>query len=226
MTYTIEGTPLPIAICKLTEGESIITERGGMSWMSGGMEMKTNTQGGLGKAFGRMISGESMFMNEYTCKTGEGMIAFASSFPGSIIPFEISASNTIIAQKTAFLAATSGVSLSMHFNKKFGGGLFGGEGFIMQKLTGDGTAFVEIDGHVVEYTLEAGQSMIIDTGHLAAMTEGVSLDIQTVKGVTNMLFGGEGMFNTVLKGPGKIWLQTMPAVNLANSLFGYMPKGK
>ena len=223
MRYRIDGTPLPVAICTLDQGEIIITERGGMSWMTPNIDMKTNTQGGIGKAFGRMFSGESLFMNEYTCMSGEGLIAFASSMPGSIIPFEISPTNTIIAQKTAFLAAESTVELSMHFNKKFAGGLFGGEGFIMQRLSGHGLAFVEIDGHCIEYTLQPGQQMLVDTGHLAAMTDTVSLDVKAVKGVKNMFLGGEGLFNTVLTGPRKIWLQTMPVSGLAAQIIPFIP---
>lgn len=223
MRYTIEGTPLPAVICSLEAGETMITEKGAMSWMSANMQMQTNMNGGFGKALGRAFSGESMFMNIYTCIGGPGIIAFASSFPGSIMPIEISAANTIIAQKSAFLAAESTVQLSVHFNRKFGAGLFGGEGFIMQKLTGNGFAFLEIDGHLIEYTLAPGQTLYIDTGHLAAMTDTVSLDIEAVKGVKNMLFGGEGIFNTKVTGPGKVWIQTMPASKMAGAIRPFIP---
>ena len=224
MQYKVDGTPLPVVLCTMEAGETIITERGGMSWMTPNMKMETGTNGGIGKAFGRMFSGESMFINKYTCTQGQGLISFASSMPGSILPFNITPENTIIAQKTAFLAAQSTVELSIFFNKKVAGGFFGGEGFIMQKLSGNGMAFVEIDGHCIEYTLEAGQQMIVDTGHLAAMTSTVQLDVQMVKGLKNIVFGGEGMFNTVLTGPGKIWLQTMPVTNLAQLVLSYGPK--
>ena len=226
MQYKIEGTPMPVVICTINEGETIVTEKGGMSWMTPNMQMNTNTNGGIGKAFGRMFSGESMFVNKYTCTQGEGLISFASSMPGSIIPFEITPEKTIIAQKTAFLAATDTVELSVFFNKKVAGGFFGGEGFIMQKLHGQGTAFVEIDGYCVEYELQPGQQMIVDTGHLAAMEATVQLDVQMVKGLKNIVFGGEGMFNTVLTGPGKIWLQTMPIPNLAGRIAPYIATGK
>lgn len=218
MRYTIEGDNLPVAICTLQDGEQMLTEKGAMSWMTPNMEMTTSMEGGLGKAFGRAFSGESMFMNFYTCRGGEGMIAFASSFPGRIIPLDIRPGAEIVVQKTAFLAAETGVQLNTHFTRKIGAGFFGGEGFIMQRLSGQGTAFLEIDGHVVEYDLLAGQSLLIDTGHLAAMTASVSLDVEAVKGVKNMFLGGEGIFNTRITGPGHVWIQTMPFSKLAGML--------
>ncbi|MDF2538900.1 MAG: hypothetical protein K0S76_1921 [Herbinix sp.] len=226
MKYQIIGEPLPVVTCQVNPGETLITERGSMSWMSPNMKMETSTNGGIGKALGRMFSGDSIFQNRYTAMGGEGMIAFASSFPGSIRAFEISPGNNMIVQKSAFLASEAGVELSVHFQKKLGAGLFGGEGFIMQKLSGHGTAFVEIDGYAMEYVLQPGQSMIIDTGYLAAMTEGVHMEIQTVPGVKNMLFGGEGIFNTVVTGPGKIILQTMPVSNVAQTLRPFFPSAK
>lgn len=215
MRYTIEGDNLPVVICTLSDGEQMLTEKGAMSWMTPNMEMKTSMEGGLGKAFGRAFSGESMFMNTYTCRGGEGLIAFASSFPGRIMAVPIAPGAEIIVQKTAFLAAEAGVQLSTHFSRKVGAGFFGGEGFIMQRLSGQGMAFLELDGHVVEYDLAPGQSLMIDSGHLAAMTAGVQLSVETVKGVKNMVFGGEGLFNTRLTGPGHIWIQTMPFSKLA-----------
>lgn len=226
MIYTIEGTPLPVVICKLQAGECMITERGSMSWMSPNMKMETTSNGGVGKALGRMFAGEALFQNRYTAQGGEGMIAFASSFPGSIVPFNITPQNGIIVQKSGFLAAEAGVELSIHFQKKLGAGFFGGEGFIMQRLSGNGTAFVEIDGHIMEYTLAAGESMVVDTGYLAAMEDTCSIEIVAVPGVKNMLFGGEGLFNTVVKGPGKIYLQTMPVSAVAGSLSSVMPASK
>ena len=173
MRYEILGNSLPVVVCHLNPGEAVITESGSMSWMSPNMQMETNSGGGMKKAFGRLLSGESIFQNRYTPQGGEGLIAFASSFPGSINALEISAGRSMIVQKSAFLAAQEGVELSMHFQKKLGKGLFGGEGFIMQKLSGNGIAFIEIDGYGVEYTLEAGQQMVVDTGYLAAMEEPV-----------------------------------------------------
>ena len=221
MRYSIEGEPLPVVICELESGETMITEKGAMSWMTPNMKMET-VGGGVGKMFGRAFSGESMFQNRYTAN-GNGMIAFASSFPGSIRAFEIGPGKEIVCQKSAFLASTSGVELSVFFNKKVGSGLFGGEGFIMQKLSGQGIAFVEIDGYVKEYTLEAGQELQIDTGYLAAMDVSVKMDIVSVAGLKNKLFGGEGFFNTRVTGPGRIWIQTMPASQMAASLLPFIP---
>lgn len=224
MRYEILGEPLPVAICHVNENETLITEKGSMSWMSPNMKMET-TAGGFGKAMGRMFSGESMFQNRYTAIGGEGMIAFASSFPGTIMAFDITPGNEIIAQKSAFLASEAGVELSVHFQKRFGAGLFGGEGFIMQKLSGTGTAFVEIDGFCKRYDLEAGEQLIVDTGYLAAMTSTVKMDIQSVAGLKNKLLGGEGFFNTVLTGPGTVWIQTMPISAIAGAISGFIPKG-
>lgn len=226
MEYQIYGEPLPVVTCNLEAGETMITERGSMSWMSPNMHMETSTNGGIGKAFGRMFSGDSFFQNRYTAMGGKGMIAFASSFPGSIRAFNISPGNGMIVQKSAFLASEEGVVLSVHFQKKLGAGFFGGEGFIMQRLSGNGTAFVEIDGSAIEYELQAGQKIIVDTGYVAAMTESCQMDIQTVPGVKNMLFGGEGIFNTVITGPGKIILQTMPISSVAGSIRPFIPSAK
>ena len=225
MQYKIQGEPLPVVICTLEAGEKMITEKGSMSWMSPNMKMETTTNGGLGKALGRMFSGESLFQNIYTAEGGEGMIAFASSFPGSIRAIEITPEQGIIVQKSAFLASEEGVGLSVHFQKKMSTGFFGGEGFIMQKLSGKGTAFIEIDGYVVEYELAAGQSIVIDSGYLAAMSESCKMEIQTVAGLKNKVFGGEGFFNTVVTGPGKIMLQTMPISAVAGTLRPYFPSG-
>ena len=226
MRYQIQGETLPVVICELEGGETMITEGGGMAWMSPNMKMETSTNGGVGKAFGRMFSGEAMFQNNYTAVGGAGMIAFASSFPGSIRAFEISPGNEMVFQKSAFLAGEAGVDVSIFFNKKVGAGLFGGEGFIMQKFSGNGTVFAEFDGHVVEYELQAGQQIVVDTGHLAVMTARCSMEIRSVPGVKNMLFGGEGFFNTVITGPGRIWLQTMPISNVAAVLRNYITTAK
>ena len=223
MKYEIKGGAFPIVVCQLTKGEQMITEKGSMVWMTPNMAMET-TGGGVGKMFSKAFSGESMFQNIYTAK-GDGMITFGSSFPGKIMAVEIQPGKNFIVQKSAFLAAEKGVELSIHFNKKAGAGFFGGEGFIMQKLSGRGIAFVEIDGDLVEYELSAGQKIIVDTGNVAGFDSTVSIDIQTVKGVKNMVFGGEGIFNTVLTGPGRIWLQTMPIANVANAIRPFIPTG-
>lgn len=222
MKYEIQGEPMPVVICQLEGGECMITERGSMVWMSPNMKMETGA-GGLGKAFGRMFSGDSIFQNTYTAQGGPGMIAFASSFPGTIRAIEIDPAHPVVVQKSGFLASEEGVELSIFFQKKMGAGFFGGEGFIMQKLSGQGIAFAEFDGHVVEYELSAGQSLVVDTGYIAAMDATCSVDIVTVPGVKNAFFGGEGLFNTVVTGPGHIWLQTMPISNVAAVLRPFFP---
>lgn len=217
MRYEVKGAPLPVAICYLNANESVITENGAMAWMSPNMNMETNA-GGLGKAFGRMFSGEAMFQNRYTAMGGEGMIAFASSFPGDIKVFEIAPGKEMIVQKKGFLASETSVELSVYLQKKLGAGFFGGEGFIMQKLSGNGLAFVEFDGHIEEYDLQVGQSIIVDTGYVAAMEGTCHMEIQTVKGIKNKLLGGEGFFNTVITGPGRVYLQSMPINSVAESI--------
>ena len=225
MQYQIKGDTLPVVICQLEAGETMVAERGSMSWMSPNMAMNTTTNGGIGKAFGRMFSGEAMFQNTYTAQGGHGLIAFASSFPGSIKAFQVEPGQEYIFQKRAFLAGEAGVNLSVHFQKKVASGLFGGEGFILQKVSGNGIAFAEFDGHVVEYDLQPGQQIVVDSGYLAAMEASCKMDIQTVPGLKNMVFGGEGLFNTVITGPGHIWLQTMPISSVAGALRPYIPTG-
>lgn len=223
MKYSIEGKNLPVVICELSPGETMITERGSMSWMSPNMRMETSSNGGLGKALGRMFAGESFFQNRYTAEGGNGMIAFASSFPGEIRAFEITHGRELILQKSGFLAAQDGVNLSVFFQKKFSAGFFGGEGFVMQKVSGQGVVFAEFDGHVVEYDLRSGQSIVVDTGYLAAMDATCTMEIKTVPGIKNALFGGEGIFNTVVTGPGRVYLQSMPICAVANAIRPYIP---
>jgi len=225
MQYNIVGDTLPAVICNLGPKESLITENGAMCWMSSNMKMETTTNGGIGKGIGRMFSGERMFQNIYTAENGPGMIAFASSLPGCIRAFTISPGHDMIVQKRGFLASEMSVSLSVFFQKRFGAGLFGGEGFIMQRLSGTGIAFVEFDGYVVEYDLQPGQQIIVDTGYIAAMDATCQMDIKQVPGLKNVLFGGEGLFNTVVTGPGKVYLQTMPLNHLAASIQPYIVTG-
>ena len=205
--------------------EAMITERGSMVWMSPNMKMETGA-GGIGKAFGRMFSGESMFQNTYTAQGGAGMIAFASSFPGSIRALDIGPGRELVVQKSGFLASEAGVQLAVFFQKKLCSGFFGGEGFIMQKFSGNGMLFLEVDGSMVAYDLAPGQSMMVDTGNLAAMEATCTIDVEMVKGVGNMLLGGEGLFNTKVTGPGRIWLQTLPLSGLAGALAKVMPSSK
>ena len=226
MKYEIKGGELPVVICYLEDGETMITERGSMSWMSPNMKMETTSNGGIGKALGRMFAGEALFQNRYTAMGGNGMIAFASSFPGQIRTWEVGPGNEVIVQKSGFLAAEESVDLSVFFQKKLGAGFFGGEGFIMQKLSGRGTAFLEFDGHVVEYNLQPGQQIVVDTGYLAAMDATCQMDVRTVPGLKNMVFGGEGIFNTIVTGPGRVWLQTMPLSGVAAEILKFMPPSK
>lgn len=222
MQYEIKGGNFPAVVCKLAPGESVITQGGGMSWMSPNMQMQTNGNG-LKKMMGRLITGESMFQNTYTAVNGAGEIAFASSLPGSIMAVNINPQTSYIVQKGAFLASTPGIGLSVYLQKKLGSGLFGGEGFLMQKLTGNGLAFIEVDGSAINYHLEAGQQLIVDTGHVVLMSDTCQMTTQTIKGVKNVLFGGEGLFNTVVTGPGDVMVQTMPTYKLAQSLIPYLP---
>lgn len=219
MEANIRGGALPVVTCKLAKGESIVSENGGMSWMDSGFEMKTSTNGGLMKGLGRALAGESIFMNIYTATEEGAEIAFSSCFPGEILEYDLKPGETIIGQKRSFLCAEQGVDISMHFRKRLGAGFFGGEGFIMQKFTGPGKVYLELDGAVVKKELAAGEKMRVDNGYVAAMTDGVKLDIETVKGVKNIVFGGEGLFLTTLEGPGTVWLQSMPISKLAGLLY-------
>ena len=218
MKYEIKGEPMPVVICQLEGGEAMVTERGSMVWMSENMSMETNAGGSVGKAFSRMFSGESMFRNIYTAMGQQGMIAFGSSFPGSIRALDVTPDAPIIAQKSAFLCSEMGVETSIQFQKKIGAGFFGGEGFIMQRISGFGKVFLEIDGSAQEYYLQPGQSLIIDTSHLVMMDASCTLSIETVKGLKNKVFGGEGFFNTKVTGPGRVMVQTMSVAGLAAAL--------
>ena len=219
MEAKIVGDMLPAVVCKLAKGETVITENGGMSWMDEGIEMKTTTNGGIMKGIGRAFAGESIFMNMYTAEKDNAEIAFASSFPGQILEFDLKEGESIVAQKRAFLCSEKTVDIKMQFRKKLGAGFFGGEGFIMQKITGPGKVYLEIDGSVIKRELVEGEKLKVDNGYVAAMTQDVKLDIETVKGVKNILFGGEGLFVTTVKGPGTVYLQTMPVSKLAGLLY-------
>lgn len=222
MEYHIEGGTLPVVICDITAGESLITEGGAMSWMTNNIQMETVGQS-VGKALGRLISGESLFLNKYTATSATGTIAFASSFPGSIVPLEIRDGFSMVVQKSGFLASEAGVELSTAYKKKISASLFGGEGFFMQKLSGNGTAFVEISGHTHMHELAAGEVLLINTGYLAMMDSTVSMEVEMVKGVKNLFLGGEGIFNTKVTGPGRVWIQTMPIASFAQTISSYLP---
>jgi uncharacterized protein (TIGR00266 family) len=224
ISYRIDGTTLQVVTIQLQPGEVIYSESGGMSWMSGNVEMKTHSGGGLGKMFKRALSGESLFITDFYVNQGAGIVAFASEFPGKIIPFDLGPGESIIIQKDSFMCAEKTVDLDMHFRKRLGTGLFGGEGFIMQRVTGPGLVFAEVDGEVVEYDLQPGQVLKVDTGHLAIMQASVDFDVTLVKGFSNILLGGEGLFLGTLRGPGKVWLQTMPMSKLAAKVAQFIPQ--
>ncbi|MBK8902772.1 MAG: TIGR00266 family protein [Anaerolineaceae bacterium] len=223
MRYEINGTTLQTLDIYLDSGESVFTESGGMAWMKGNVEMSTNTRGGLLKGLARSLAGESLFLTTYTGKAGQSMVTFTPEAPGSIIPVSLGNDESRICQKDAFMVAQDSVSLEIHFRRKLGTGLFGGEGFILQKVTGPGLAWVEIAGEVREYNLQPGETMKVDPGHIAMYEPSVNYEIERVKGVKNMLFGGEGLFLATLTGPGSIWLQSLPLANLASKLMQYMP---
>jgi uncharacterized protein (TIGR00266 family) len=219
--YEIKGENLPVVVCELASNETIVSEAGAMGWMTDNIKMDTNMKGGLLGGIGRALSGESVFLNTFTCIGGRGTIAFPSSFPGKIIARYLNPGETIICQKGAFLAGESAVDLKMHFRKRLSSGFFGGEGFILQRVTGPGMVFLEFDGHIEEYNLMSSEKIIVDTGNVAMFDSSVHFDVQMVKGFKNIFFGGEGLFLTTLQGPGKVLLQTMPIQNLARQLSGY-----
>jgi len=224
MKHEIHGTTMQTVDVWLEQGESVYTESGGMSWMSANIEMETSGKGGLMKGLGRMMSGESFFLTTYRCSSGSGLVTFASEFPGKILPMELAKGQSIICQKDAFMCAQEGVDLAMHFRKKLGAGFFGGEGFIMQKITGPGIAFLEISGELTKYELKDGQTLKVDQSHLAAMDPTVDFDITRVKGLKNIFFSGEGLFLATVKGPGNVWLQSMPLANIAEKIASRIPR--
>lgn len=223
MKYRIFGNPFPAVSIRINRGESIYTQSGGMSWMTDGISMETNTHGGFMRGLGRMFSGDSMFMVTYTAERDNQEINLTAALPGEIHVVEVEPGKSYIAQKGAFLCAQHSVQLDAVFTKKFSSGLFGGEGFVLQRLSGRGVAFLELDGTVCEYNLAPGERLKVDSGNVAYFEEQVGYSVETVKGFKNMLFGGEGLFLTVLEGPGKVWLQTMTASELAYKIVPYIP---
>ena len=223
MEYEITGGSFPIVICTLQKGETIKNETGAMAFMTSGMNMETNTGGGLLKGIGRALSGDTLFLNFFTAESDGEQVGFSSCTPGKIIPIKLDGSNSIIGQKNAFLAAEESVDVDIFFKNKLGTGIFGGEGFILQKFTGNGMVFLEIDGEVIERDLQPGEVLLVDPGHIAAMDEGIDFYIERVQGAKNILFG-EGLFFSKLTGPGKVWLQTMPISKLAESLIPFLPQ--
>ena len=224
MKYEIIGGSFPIVECTLNKGEAMITQSGSMAYMDPSIEMETSTNGGLGKVVGRLFTKEKLFQNIYKATEDNSKIAFGTCVPGSIMAIKIEQGNSIICQKSSFLASYGNIELSTFFNKKIGAGIFGGEGFIMQKISGEGTVFIEIDGSNKEFELEVGQKLVLSTGYLVSMSETCSIDVQTVKGLKNIILGGEGIFNTVITGPGKVIVQTIPLPKLANSIYPFLPQ--
>ncbi len=224
LEYTIDGTTLPVVTVHLTPGQRIFSSSGGMSWMTDAVEMDTNSGGGLGKMFKRALSGESLFIVDYFVNQGRGEVAFAAEFPGQIKVLNLAEGQQVIVQKDSFMCAEKSVDVDMHFRKKLGAGLFGGEGFILQKLTGAGQAFVNFDGEIVEKELAAGEVLRVDTGHVAMFEPTVNFDVQMLRGFKNILLGGEGLFIATLRGPGKVYLQTMPMSKLAARIAQFMPQ--
>ena len=223
MKYEIKGGSFPILECTLNKGESMITQSGGMCWRDPEITMETSSNGGLGKMVGRLFTKEKLFQNIYTADKDGAKIVFGTCVPGSIKAVPITKGKSIIVQKSSFLASYGNIDVSTFFNKKIGVGLFGGEGFIMQKVTGEGIVFLEIDGTEVEFELKEGEQKVLSTGYLVSMDETCSIDVQVVKGAKNILLGGEGIFNTVITGPGKVTVHTMPIARLADSIIPYIP---
>ena len=224
--YEIKGNNLPYVVLNLSKGQQIICESGSMSWRSDNISMDTTSNGGVGKVFSRLLTGEKLFQNKYTANEDNSIIAFSSSFPGAIMAIDIEPGKEIICQKSSFLAGTSNIDVSIHFNKKIGAGLFGGEGFIMQKISGNGKVFIEIDGSMEEKELKEGEKLIISTGHLVMMDSTCKIDVESVGNIKNMFLGGEGVFNTIITGPGKVVMQSMPISKTANMIYPYLPKPK
>ncbi len=216
MRFEIVGDTLPSVIFNLEAGEKLVSERGGMGWMTDNITMSTNAKGGFMKSLGRAFSGDSIFLNTFT-SNGPGLIAFPSSFPGNIIHRHLNG-DALMCQRGAFLVGSEGVNIEVAFHKKLGAAFFGGDGLVLQKISGNGDVFLEFDGNIVSYDLAAGQTMVVDTGNVAMFEPSVTYDVQMVKGVKNMFLGGEGLFVTKLTGPGKIYLQTMPVSDLAGRI--------
>lgn len=224
MDYEIIGGSFPIVECTLKSGHSMITQSGSMAYMDPSITMETSSNGGLKKVVGRLFTNEKLFQNIYTATKDGSKIAFGTCVPGSIMAVRVTNGKSLICQKSAFLASYGNIELATFFNKKIGAGLFGGEGFIMQKITGDGIVFIEIDGSNKEFNLKDGEQLILSTGYLVSMDETCKIDVQTVKGIKNIFLGGEGLFNTIITGPGKVVVQTMPLPKLANSIYPYLPQ--
>ena len=224
MRYEIIGKTVPAVEFTLNRGESIYSQRGGMTWQTDGINMKTNARGGVMKSLGRMFTGESIFMNTYTANVDGAKVAFATTVPGDIVSVNVGENNGFTVQKSSFLCAEPGVDMSIAFTKKFSAGLFGGEGFVLQKAKGNGMLFLEVDGDPVERILAPGEVLKVNTGNVVGFESTVSYEIETVKGLGNIFLGGEGLFLTKLVGPGRVIIQSQNFGDFAGKILGMMPK--
>ena len=227
MQHEIIGSAMPVLEMHLAAGESIVAVSGELSWMTSTIDLTTTTQfgggGGFLGTFKRVVGGGSLFMTQYSARGGDGTVAFATKLPGHIVPIEVSAGQTYMIHRHGFLCATPGVELSVGFQQSLGAGIFGGDGFILQKLGGQCQAFVELGGEIVTYDLAPGETLRVHPGHVGMFETSVRFDITRIQGIRNMLFGGDGIFLAALTGPGKIWLQTLTVANLAHALAPYLP---
>jgi uncharacterized protein (TIGR00266 family) len=224
--YEIIGTTLQAVVLTLQPGQVVYSEAGAMSWMDYHVNMEAKTGGGLGKMLGRLFTGESLFVVDYEATGSPGRVAFSNDFPGKVVPIQLAAGQSIVVQKDSFMCAEKSIQMEVHWQKRIGAGLFGGEGFLLQRLTGPGMFFAELDGEIVEETLQPGQTIKVDPGHVAMFEPTVEFEIEMVRGIKTILFGGEGLFVARLRGPGRIWLQTMPMANLVGQIVRYLPKAQ
>jgi uncharacterized protein (TIGR00266 family) len=226
MDHRIVGTTLPVLELQLATGESVIAVSGELSWMSQSITLETAPHlgsGGIGGLFKRVIGGGSLFMTRYTAEGAPGLLAFATRMPGSILPIDVSPGNDYLIHRQGFLCGTDGIDVSVGFQQSLGAGIFGGDGFLLQKVAGSGQAWIELDGEVVPYTLAAGETLRVHPGHVGMFDATVKFEITRIQGIQNMLFGGDGIFLAAVTGPGRIWLQSLPLSNLAHALIPYLP---
>jgi uncharacterized protein (TIGR00266 family) len=225
LSYKILGTVQQSLIVDLPAGRAVYSDAGGMSWMTASVSMNTQGQGGLGGMLKRAVSGATVFIVDFTAEGAPGQVAFSTDFPGKVLAFELSG-QSVIMHKHAFLCAEKSIQLDIFFTRKLGAGLFGGEGFVLQKLSGTGAVFAELDGDAIEYHLKAGEKMRVEPGHVAMFDASVTFDIEMIRGFTNILMGGEGLFLATLTGPGRIWLHSLTPSKVAHRLAAYLPSGK
>ena len=222
MRYEISGTVMQTLAIDLDPGEIVYSQTNCMCWMNDAVEMNTNTGGGFLAGVSRMFSGGTLFITDFTAR-GQGHVAFAPRFPGTIRPLQLAAGESVICRKETFLCAEKSVSLGIAWQRKIGAGFFGGQGFVLQQVSGPGTVFLDLSGEIVERDLAPGERLLVHAGHVGAMDPTIQFDIQLVRGFKNVLFGGEGLFLATLTGPGHVVLQSMPILNLAEEIARYMP---